>query len=133
MKIKEAIREQAHPKLMPLLLRELPRLEAAQRQITPDHPERAQVTRALTVMYGQMNRLLATACLVMGYPLRQWEWADSNPLTMVARTYPMVESTDWFQSHLALIPMAPTARHLWTDLTMFEGEITTSEPNQAFG
>ncbi len=124
--IQKAIKRQAHQKLMPMLERELPRLEALLPQCPPESPDYPPLVRALTVMYGQLNRLLATACLEMGYPLRQEQWKDSQPLTAVAETFPMVETTEWFQLQLASVVMAPAEPHPWTDLVAFEGEISTS-------
>ena len=105
--------------MMEMVERDLRRLEMVLPACPDGHPERPIMILGLTAMYGQLNRMLAKACEAMGYPLQQEKWADSQPLTEVAKAYPVVEGTDWFQMHLAAVTMAPPERHPWLDLTAF--------------
>ena len=69
----------------------------------------------------------STACLEMGYSLRQWEWPDSLPVTEVAETYPALglESTEWFKRNLSLILMAPTEpNHRWWALPLHKDAVS---------
>ncbi len=66
----------------------------------------------------------------MNYPLLQWDWNDSEPLTMVAETYPELglESTAWYQWQLGLLMMAPAEpNHPWLTLPPHREEILNDE------
>jgi hypothetical protein len=104
--VTEAVEKGARPELLPLVKRELPRLEATFKFLEQDHPEYGPLIRNLTAMYGELNSLLAVACLALQYPTKQWEWSDSRPLEEVAAVYPMVQNTDWYRRHLSMILMA---------------------------
>ncbi len=131
MDLQQAIKSQVHAGMMRLVETELERVEALLPQCPPKSPDHAMLLRALAGMYGQLNRLLATACLVMGYPPRQWEWKDSQPLTEVAKAYPVVETTEWYQRQLAAVMMEPPDRRPWLDLEMFNGEIDLGRGSHA--
>lgn len=115
-----AIRAHAHGPTMDLLSREVFRGEALFKQCPPGHPNRPELLRALTLFYQQLNRMVAAACVEMGYPLRQWEWEDSKPLEAVAQAYPELglEATEWYQRHLGMVAMMPAEPdHPWLSLT----------------
>ena len=129
MELERAIKRQAHEGMMGLVERELQRVEALLGQAPQGTEDRAVLVRAKAGMWGQLNRLTATACLELGYPLRQWEWADSRPLLEVAKVYPVVQVTEWYQRQLAAVMMEPPDRVPWLDLEMQGEAISTSEPN----
>jgi len=114
---------------MQLLAQEMYRVEGLFQQCPPTHPERPKLTRARTAFCGQLNRMVAAACLEMGYPLKQWEWADSKPLMAVAEAYPhlTLEGTEWYQGHLGMMLMAPAELHPWWDLPIHKQVILTAE------
>ena len=128
-KLMATIREQAHPELMPMVERELHRVEALFPQASPKSQVRRELVRAITVFSGQLNRMVAAACLYLKYPIRQWEWADSRPLEAVAQAYPNLglEGTEWYQRHLGVMLMEPMEpNHPWLDLEPHRTEIQTS-------
>jgi hypothetical protein len=125
-----AITDQEHPSLWPIMAMDLPRLESLIKQAQPGSEDHREVTKALSLMYLQLNRMLAAACVAMGYPLTQWEWKDSEPLSEMEAAYPWVASTDWYQRQLSMILMAPQEpNHPWWDLERFREAFTSPEPS----
>lgn len=128
-KLMEIIRAQEHPESMSLIEREMLRVEALFQQAPPRSPEWSELIRAMTAISGQLNHMVAAACLYLKYPLRQWEWADSRPLEAVAQAYPNLglEVTEWYQRHLSLMLMAPLEpNHPWWGLEQYRTAIRTS-------
>ncbi len=83
----------------------------------PNTPEYTLAIRMLTVFYLELNRMLTAACLEMGYPLLQWEWEESDPLTVMSLLFPGIETLEWYQTHLSVMVMPPTEpHHLWWNL-----------------
>lgn len=113
----------AHRKLAAMTARDLPRLESLFNQVTRKNQEYGQLVRALTAMYGLLNRLLAVTCVDMKYSLRQWEWPDNEPLTMLVKAMPELvsETSQWYQRNLSLVMMSPLeANHPWWSLEIHD-------------
>ena len=113
------VQMQMSPEDRAYLLAEIPKGEWCRKEINPKDPRLQKVILpTLTQMYWLMNQEVMAACEEMGYPLKQWEWKDSAPLTAVAKNFPGIEATDWYQYHLGAV-MQKTD-HPWVRL------ITTS-------
>lgn len=101
------------------LLQEIPKGEWCLSQVTEKDPRWQVIVPVLTKMYWLMNQELADKALSLNYSLDQGEWKDSQPLTELAKEFPGISQTQWYQYQLAEV-MNPT-RHTWMRL------ITTSK------
>ena len=106
------------PKFRAYLLDQMPKGEALLAQARPNSPEWKAVLGPLSKMYLVLNRQLGLVCESLGYPLQQWKWADSRPLEVLAKIYPDLEATQWYQRHLSMMLMPPAAEHPWTKITI---------------
>ena len=128
--LEQKIKGFAHEKMFQLINRDLHRLETLLPQCPPGHPEYGVLIRSLTRVYGALNRVLAVTCLELGYPLEQWEWADSKPLKELAEVFPVILPSQWYQRNLSMVMMMPgDPHHPWLTLLPYRDEITTSKKN----
>ncbi len=81
------LEEKVDPEFRAYLLTEIPKGEALLDQIKPKHPRYGDVIRPLTKMYWVMNQQLGITCKHLGYPLQQWKWDQSEPLTELAKVF----------------------------------------------
>ncbi len=120
-KIQETVRkiEQNCPEAIQIVQQDILRLEALQNDQTIPQAVKSQhdVTGTLSAMYRVVNTLLAFTTLAMEYPIKQWDWPDSQPLETLAEMYPVLHETHWYQLQLSTIMMKPEEpRHPWIHL-----------------
>jgi hypothetical protein len=75
-------------------------------------PKNGPLLSSLTKMYWEMNRQLAIVCKHLKYPFQQWKWDQSEPLQRLAKEFPNLEATQWFQLHLNQMT-DPKPGHPW--------------------
>ena len=119
-KLKAKLQEKVNPEFQAYLLDQVPKGEALLSQAKSQSPEWKAVLGPLSEMYLVLNRQLGLVCESLEYPLQQWKWADSRPLEDLAKVYPDLEATQWYQRHLTMVLMPPAAEHPWTKITTYE-------------
>lgn len=117
-----AIREQLErvmsPEFAQYLMTEIPKGEALFKQCKQESREYRAVLGPLSRMYINMNNQLGLVCREMGYSLNQNDWPDSEPLTVLAKLYPDMQATNWYQNQLMAM-LQPITEHPWFKLTDF--------------
>jgi len=108
--VDEAALDKLLQKTVPLdyrnfLLEGVPRLEQLLPLISNSQTSNSKlVVQNLSRMYQDLNRQLGKVCEFLGYPPRQWEWNDSEPVSLLAKIYSAgLFETEWFQRQLGMI------------------------------
>lgn len=102
-KVDEILAAQLEKKHRRYLLQEIPRGELLLDEADPDSPEHAEVVNILTRMYWVIGSQLGLICDLLKYSLKQWEWKDSEPLLILAKFFPGIETTKWYQWMLGTV------------------------------
>ena len=110
------LEQYVNPEYRAFLLDQIPMGEKLLEQVTPNSPHWGDVIRPLTLMYLEMNRQLGIVCKHLNYPMRQWEWDEGVPLTVLAETFRGIGATEWYQRHLSMMLMPPAREHPWTKI-----------------
>ena len=99
--------------IIEILIRELPKGEKLMKTMVDykHSPGWAQLMRTQTRLYLELNVLLGICCDELGYPLFQYEWNDSKPLEILAKYFPGLQSTEWYQLNLGM--MLSPKDHPW--------------------
>lgn len=124
--LKAKLQEKVDQQFRAYLLDQVPKGEALLAQVRPNSPEWKAVLGPLSKMYLVLNSQLGLVCESLAYPLQQWKWADSRPLELLAKVYPDLEATRWYQRHLSMMLMPPAAEHPWTKITTYEASPPSS-------
>jgi hypothetical protein len=94
------------------LMRELPKAEHLILAAHSGSEIHEFVVESLSKMYRSLGVMLGERAQQLGYPLQQWEWPDSQPLTLLAEELPPgLKLTEWYQMQLHEI-IQPTRHHL---------------------
>lgn len=101
--LRAELEQYVNPLYRAYMLTEMSRGEALFEKTTNKSPYYGNRLQSLTKMYLEMNRQLGIVCRHLKYPSCQWEWKDSEPLTKLAKVYPGIQATKWYQRHLSMI------------------------------
>jgi len=111
------LEQKVNPEFRAYLLQEVPKGEALLTQAPVNSPLWKAVLGPLSKMYLVLNQQLGLTCQHLGYPLQQWKWDRSEPLDELAKVFPGLQATQWFQRHLAMMLTPPEQAHPWTTIT----------------
>jgi len=105
---------------------QIPKGEALLAQINSKHPLYGDIIGPLTKMYLFLNKQLGTVCRLIGYQPKQETWPDSQPLEILAKIYPGLATTQWYQRQLSAMLMP--SNHPW--LKILTSETPETSPSQ---
>jgi hypothetical protein len=114
--LKTILEQKVNPEFRAYLLQEVPKGEALLAQAEPQSDLWKAVLGPLSKMYLVLNHQLGLTCKFLNLPTQQWKWDHSEPLETLAKVYPNIEATQWYQRHLRMMLIPPDQEHPWTKI-----------------